>query len=88
MDVLAYAQSGGMERVTLPSAASRLDGFFLSAFEHADPKQRAQCLDRLYRDKSLMVQASLAFIVLFLSFLGDPDYYVRGIGEGGISAVA
>jgi hypothetical protein len=31
-----------------------------------------------------MVQASIAFIVIFLSFLGDETYYVRGITPDGI----
>ncbi len=41
-------------------------------------------LDILYQNKALMLEASVAFIVIFLSFLNDPAYYVKGISAKGI----
>jgi hypothetical protein len=33
-----------------------------------------------------MIQASIAFIVIFLGFLNDPNFYIRGISIEGIEA--
>jgi hypothetical protein len=41
-------------------------------------------VDILYQNKPLMLEASVAFIVIFLSFLNDPAYYVKGISAKGI----
>jgi hypothetical protein len=47
--------------------------------------ERKKKLDALYTDKNLMIEASVAFVVIFLNFLQDPDYYIQGISEQGIS---
>ncbi|CAB5079035.1 hypothetical protein D3OALGB2SA_17 [Olavius algarvensis associated proteobacterium Delta 3] len=31
-----------------------------------------------------MIEASIAFITIFLSFLNDPGFFVRGISDKGI----
>jgi hypothetical protein len=33
-----------------------------------------------------MIQASIAFIVIFLGFLNDSHYFIRGISAEGIKA--
>ena len=38
----------------------------------------------LYQNKSLMIEASIAFVVIFLHFLNDAKYYVQGISAEGI----
>ncbi len=86
IDVMRYAQAGGLQHVTPPEAPHDLDGLFLSCFEDASPQARKINLDRLYLDKRLMVKSALAFIVIFMSFLDDPSYYVSGIHEGGMNA--
>jgi hypothetical protein len=43
-----------------------------------------QQLDILYQNKPLMIQASVAFLVIFLHFLNDSKYYVHGISAAGI----
>ncbi len=86
LDVMSYAQRGGLEQVTPPEAPHDLDGLFLSCFEDSNSTARKENLEKLYRDKPLMVKSGLAFIVMFLSFLDDPGYYVAGIHEGGIQA--
>jgi hypothetical protein len=45
---------------------------------------RTRNLAELYKDKDLMVEASIAFIVIFYRFLDDPAYFVHGISEEGI----
>jgi hypothetical protein len=86
VDVMQYAQLGGLQHVTAPDAPHGLDGLFLSCFADSTSSVRKQNLDRLYQDKPLMVQGALAFIVIFMSFLDDPSFSVEGIHEGGVQA--
>ena len=86
MDVMGYVQEGGVDRVTLPDAGSRLDGLFGTRFDDSDTELRLERLEELNEDKDLMVQASVAFIVIFLRFLEDPSYWVSGVSEEGITA--
>jgi hypothetical protein len=85
---MAYCLQGGFDVVTRPREEQRLDGLFVGCFDHHDSAVRDERLQALYQDKPLMVQASIAFIVIFLSFLGDETYYVRGITPEGIRAEA
>jgi hypothetical protein len=63
-----------------------LDGLFATYFAPTDGKVLKQQLDGLYQNKPLMIQASLAFIVIFLGFLNDSRYFIRGISIEGIEA--
>jgi len=85
MDVLHYAQGGGMMRITSPSRQSSLDGLFMRQFDHPNSKERDQHLDKLYQNKDLMLQAALGFVVIFLNFINSPDYWIRGISDRGIA---
>jgi hypothetical protein len=62
-----------------------LDGLFSTYFAHPSKKTLNQKLDQLYQNKPLMIQASIAFIVIFLSFLNDSTHYVSGISAEGIA---
>lgn len=84
LETMEYCYSGRTELVTEPDVSWMLDGLFSTYFGRTSSTQRDKQLDQLYRDKPLMVEASLAFIVVFLSFLNDPDYYVKGIRTSGI----
>ena len=86
LDVMHYAQGGGLDHVTPPEEPNDLDGLFLSCFEDSDATARKKNLEKLYRDKPLMVKSALAFIVIFMSFLDDEKYFVTGIHEEGIHA--
>jgi hypothetical protein len=83
-EAMAYCVQGGFDVVTTANQGQRLDGLFVGCFDHHDSSIRKEQLRLLYKDKPLMVQASVAFIVIFLSFLGDEKYYVRGITPEGI----
>ncbi|RLB63848.1 MAG: hypothetical protein DRI90_05930 [Deltaproteobacteria bacterium] len=87
IDTMEYCRNGGVVSITDPSAPHRLDGLFLEQFDFADRKRRHEKLDELYRDTDLMIQAAVAFIVIFMSFLDDPDYYVQGVSADGIKAL-
>jgi len=87
LDTMDYCQRGGVVSITDPSQPHRLDGLFLEQFDFADRKLRHEKLNALYRDTELMIQAAVAFIVIFMSFLNDPDYYVQGVSPDGIRAL-
>jgi hypothetical protein len=84
LETMEYAQSGDMGRVTFPSDKRRLDGLFLSTFENTGPASRDENLKRLSQNRPLMLQAALAFIVIYLSFLDDPAYFIADVSENGI----
>ena len=84
MEAMEYCYSGRSDLVTKPDGKRMLDGLFSTYFGHKSKKVRNKKLDILYQNKALMLEASLAFIVIFLSFINDPDYYVKGISAKGI----
>jgi hypothetical protein len=84
MEAMEYCYSGRSDLVTKPDGKRMLDGLFSTYFGHKSKRVRNKKLDILYQNKPLMLEASLAFIVIFLSFLNDPAYYVKGISAKGI----
>ncbi len=84
IETMAYVQQGGIDSITPPGSGARLDGLFMSIFDSASKKIRHRKLSALYQDKSLMIEASIAFIVIFLSFQNNPHFYVKGISEQGV----
>ncbi|MDD5093563.1 MAG: hypothetical protein PHV74_04175 [Dehalococcoidia bacterium] len=84
METMTYAQSGNLDVVTPPAAGHRLDGLLMSVFDQPDAKARKKQLTILYKDKPLMIESAVAFVTVFLNFLNDPDYYVRGISAEGV----
>jgi hypothetical protein len=84
LEAMEYCYSGRSELVTKPDSKHRMDGLFSTYFDHASKEVLNQKLDLLYLDKPLMIQATLAFIVIFLSFLNRSDFYVRGISAHGM----
>jgi hypothetical protein len=85
MEAMTYCYSGRTDMVTESNTTWKLDGLFTSYFGQSTGSLRDQQLARLYMDKGLMIEASIAFIVIFFSFLNDPQYYVKGISPSGIS---
>ncbi len=86
LDAMEYCHSGRSDLVTRPDGRRMLDGLFTIYFAPADGDRLRQQLDLLYANKPLMVEGCIAFLVIFLSFLHDPAYYVRGIRAAGIEA--
>jgi hypothetical protein len=85
LETMNYVQSGGIDMVTPPLPDQKLDGLFVSTFDSIKKKLRERKLAELYKNKPLMVEAAVAFIVIFLNFMNDPNYYVKGISEEGVS---
>jgi hypothetical protein len=84
LETMEYCISGGLETVTPGSPTNRLDGLFLDRFDSTSSEVRQQRLEELYRDKELMSAAAVAFVVIFLNFLTDDEYLVRGVSASGI----
>lgn len=83
-ETLAYAQSGGLEEVTPPKNGHRLDGLFMSVFDQPKRVDRRKRLSALYKDKTLMIEVAISFVIIFLNFLNDAHYFVHGIRAEGI----
>jgi hypothetical protein len=81
---MEYCHCGKISRATLPDDSQVMDGLFMNYFGIINNRRRNRKLDALYEDKSLMIQASIAFIVIFFSFLNQPQFYVKGISDHGI----
>lgn len=83
-EIMAYAQSGGLEEVTLPKKGHPLDGVFMSVFDQPKRADRIKQLSALYQDKTLMIEVAISFVIIFLNFLNDSHYFVHGISAEGI----
>jgi hypothetical protein len=84
LEAMDYCYGGRIDLVTKPDEKYLLDGLFTTYFGFAEKKTLEQNLSHLYQDKPLMIEASVAFITIFLSFLNDEEFYVRGISPEGI----
>jgi len=84
LEAMEYCYSGKSDLVTKPDGNQLLDGLFSTYFGHKSSRVRRQQLDILYQNKKLMLEATVAFIVIFLSFLNDQSYYIQGISAEGI----
>ncbi len=86
MEAMDYCYNGRTDLVTESNTHWMLDGLFSTYFGSTSGQLRNQQLDRLYQNKPLMIEASIAFIAVFFSFLNDHRYYVKGISPSGITA--
>jgi len=84
LETMDYCHRGRIDLVTKPDKEFLLDGLFSSYFGFSEKKKLDQRLHSLYQDKPLMIEATIAFITIFLSFLNDPAFFVRGISDKGI----
>ena len=85
LDAMQYCYEGRISMTTRPDRRHMLDGLFSTYFAADERAVRSQRLDELFGNKPLMIQASIAFIVIFTSFRVNPDFHVRGISTAGIS---
>ncbi len=87
-ETMEYAESGGFEAVTLPRTGRRLDGLFMSVFNKPSRAERNRQLAALYQNKPLMIEVAVSFVIIFLNFLTDAQYFVHGISAEGIGPEA
>lgn len=84
LEAMQYCYSGRSNLVTKPDGSQLLDGLFSTYFGHKSSQLRRRQLEILYENKDLMLEAAVAFLVIFLSFLNDQKYYIEGISAEGI----
>ncbi|MCB9638579.1 MAG: hypothetical protein H6728_02480 [Myxococcales bacterium] len=84
LDAMEYCHQGGVNRITSAQRGHKLDGLFKDRFDHPDRKTREAILRSMQDDKELMVEAALAFLTIFESFLNSSNYHVSGIKASGI----
>jgi hypothetical protein len=84
LEAMDYCFSGRIDLVTKPDREQLLDGLFSTYFASNSKRVLHRQLDILYQNKPLMIQASIAFVVIFLHFLNDAKYYIHGISAEGI----
>lgn len=74
LSTMKYSMEGGLDIVTEPSSNNPLDGLFSRFFAPADKKLREAQLLTLYDDKPLMMQAAVAFVIIFDRFVDEPCF--------------
>jgi len=84
LDVMRYSQAGGFEKISSKQGNHQLDGLFKSHFEFDSKTAKTDGLATLYKDKKLMGQSALGFIIIFANFVNDPNYAIKGISVKGI----
>ena len=83
LEAMDYCYSGKTGVITTSDSGLMMDGLFSDYFGVSSSELRNRQLDILYRNKPLMIEASIAFIVIFSSFLNDSSFYLRGISARG-----
>jgi hypothetical protein len=84
LEAMHYCFSGRSDLVTKPDGKQLLDGLFATYFGHTSKQILSKQLDLLYQNKPLMLEAAIAFIVIFFSFLNEPHFYIKGVSTHGI----
>jgi len=56
----------------------------MTVFDQPERESRKEQLKALYNDKAFMIEVAVAFVIIFLNFTNDPDYYIHGISAEGV----
>lgn len=86
LDVMDYCARGGISSVRSQGTTGALDGIFVR-FTSGSKAQQKQMLVELFEDRDALIRMVLAFIVVFASFINDPQYTLRGIDRSGAHPV-
>lgn len=79
MNFMGFFRKDPGDTAALSIAEHHLEDSFLHRLDHLDSSVRMQKLNELYRNKPLMIETAMAFIITFLSFLNDPEYFLPSI---------
>jgi len=80
--IMTSLQENTGSRAKTTTAEKSLQVLSAEHFDSLDPRLRMERLDRLYQDKYRMIEAAVCFIVVFLNFLQDRDYYLSFVTTG------
>lgn len=87
LSVMEYCMEGGAAAVRTKEAGGELDGMLLESFTASRAGQQKDMLTRLFNDHELLIKLVLAFIVVYASFINDPEYTIEGIHTDGMRPV-
>ncbi|MHB8877299.1 MAG: hypothetical protein ACYC8T_26675 [Myxococcaceae bacterium] len=82
LEIMEYCANGGIDSVRAQGAAGELDGVFVT-FTSGERADQKRMLTELFEDRERLARMSLAFIVVFASFINDPTYTLKGVGRAG-----
>jgi len=86
LELMEYCASGGIDSVRAQGAKGELDGVFVTFTSGARADQK-KMLTELFEDRERLARMSLAFIVVFASFINDPHYTLQGVARTGARPV-
>lgn len=84
-EVMHYCTTGGIDAVHSAKRGGALDGVLIAMFTAQKEGKRRQMLGELFEDHPRLALMVLTFIVVFASYINDPDYLIHGIGRHGTS---
>jgi hypothetical protein len=87
MSVMLYCADGGAGAVRQKGTASDLDGMLLESFIAGQRGDQKKMLAELFANHELLAKTVLAFIVVFASFINNPEFTIEGIQTTGVEAV-
>ena len=73
---MGFFQEDTEDNVPLEFAECCLEDLFCNRIAILESTARLEVLNALYKDKQLMVEAAMSFILTFMSFLNDPGYFL------------
>ena len=85
-EVMHYCNSGGIDAVRNQRDGVKLDGILVDIFAAQQEGTRREMLTHLFEDREQLARMVLTFIVVFASFINDPDYTIDGIDRSGLRA--
>ena len=86
--VMQYTHGGGAGAVTVKADGGAVDGMLLEFFTLARRGEQKGMLRALFTDREHLAQMVLVFIVIFASFVNDPDFNIAGVSLDGVIAAA
>ena len=87
MSVMRYCADGGTGAVREKGAQSDLDGMLLESYMAGQRGEQKKMLAELFANHELLAKTVLAFIVVFASFINNPEFTIEGIRPTGVEAV-
>jgi hypothetical protein len=87
LEMMQYCAAGGIASVRAQGAMSELDGVFVKFTSGTKASQKKMLVD-LFENREALIRMILAFIVVYVSFINNPSYTLKGIDRSGAHPVA
>lgn len=86
LEMMQYCAAGGIASVRAQGAMSELDGVFVKFTSGTKASQKKMLVD-LFENREALIRMILAFIVVYASFINNPEYTLKGIDRSGAHPV-